>query len=66
LELLHALADKTGGKLAPSVAEIFAAQGDRGTTTRLLWPWLAAFALVLYLCDLAVRRAPWVRRWLDA
>ena len=65
-ELLEALAAQTGGKVGASIAEIFAAQGDRGVSRTALWPWLAAIGLLLYLCDIAVRRAPWFRRWLDA
>jgi uncharacterized membrane protein len=65
IELLQALAQQTGGKVAPTVAEIFADRGDRGTSRTALWPWLAAVALIAYLCDIAVRRAPWLRRWLD-
>jgi hypothetical protein len=65
LELLAALAEQTGGKVGASVAEIFADQGDRGQSRRPLWPWLAAIALALYLADIFVRRAPWVRRWLE-
>jgi len=65
LELLESLAGQTGGKMAASIPEIFAAQGDRGVSRTGLWPWLAAIGLLLYLCDIAVRRAPWFRRWLD-
>jgi hypothetical protein len=65
LELLTALAEQTGGKVGASVAEIFADRGDRGQSRTPLWPWLAAVALALYLADLFVRRAPWVRRWLE-
>ena len=66
LELLETLAAQTGGKVGASVAEIFAAQADRGVSRRALWPWLAALGLLLYLCDIAVRRAPWFRRWLGS
>jgi len=66
LDLLQAVADQTGGKVGADVAEIFDARGDRGSSRTPLWPWLAAAALALYLCDVFVRRAPWVRRWLDA
>jgi hypothetical protein len=65
VELLRALSEQTGGKLAPSVPEIFAAQGDVGRTRTPLWPWLAGIALVAYLLDIAARRSPWVRRWLE-
>jgi len=54
--LLQALAQQTGGKVAPTAAEIFAAGGDRGHTQRSLWPWLAAAALLCYLADIALRR----------
>ncbi|HTS52121.1 MAG TPA: VWA domain-containing protein [Burkholderiales bacterium] len=63
--LLRALAEQTGGKLAPSSAEIFDPGSDRGQTRRALWPWLAAAALFSYLLDVAVRRAPWIRRRLE-
>jgi hypothetical protein len=66
LELLEALAAQTGGKVGASIAEIFAAQGDSGVNRTAVWPWLAAIGLLLYLCDIAVRRAPWFRQWLDA
>ncbi len=66
LELLETLAAQTGGKVGASVAEIFAAQGDHGVSRTALWPWLAAMGLLLYLSDIAVRRAPWFRRWLDS
>ena len=65
LELLETLAAQTGGKVGASIAEIFAAQGDHGVSRTALWPWLAALGLLLYLCDIAVRRAPWFRRWLE-
>jgi hypothetical protein len=61
--LLAALAERTGGKLSPSTADLFALRGDRGTSRNALWPWLAAIALGLYLGDIAVRRAPWLRRF---
>ena len=54
--LLQALAQQTGGKVAPTAAEIFAAGDDRGHTQRSLWPWLAAAALLFYLVDIALRR----------
>jgi len=58
IDLLRALADETGGKLAPSIAEVFAQRGDHSRIARTLWPWLAMLALCLYLLDIAVRRAP--------
>ncbi len=65
VELLRALAEATGGKLAPQAAEVFDPGGDRGRTRQGLWPLFAAAALVAYLLDIAVRRAPWLRRWFD-
>jgi uncharacterized membrane protein len=66
VELLDALARATGGKVAPSIAEVFAQQGDESRSTRSLWPWLAALALIFYLLDVAVRRSPLAWRWLEA
>lgn len=63
--LLRALAAETGGKYAPEQADVFADHGETGLVEQPLWRWFALAALVLYLLDLAVRRAPWVRRWLD-
>jgi uncharacterized membrane protein len=65
LDLLEAIAQQTGGKVGASVAEIFDPQEDRGVSRRPLWPWLAGAALVLYLLDLLMRRAPLVRRLFD-
>jgi len=65
MALLAALSVQTGGKLAPTADEVFDAGSDRGRTRQALWPWLAAAALLVYLLDIAVRRAPWIRRWLD-
>lgn len=64
IALLRALAERTGGKLGPSAAEVFDPGSDRGQARRALWPWLAASALLLYLLDIAVRRTRWIRRWL--
>ena len=64
IELLRTLAEETGGKLAPSIAEVFARNGDHSRVSRTLWPWLAALALLFYLLDIAVRRAPLAWRWL--
>ena len=66
IELLSALAQATGGKVAPSIAEVFAQQGDESRTKMALWPWFAAVALIFYLLDIAVRRSPLAWRWLDS
>ena len=57
--VLQALSERTGGAFEPKQADIFAARGDGGLVARPLWPWLAAAALLLFLLDLLVRRAPW-------
>ena len=66
LELLSALARATGGKVAPSIAEVFAQQGDESRATQTLWPWFAVLALIFYLLDIAARRSPLAWRWLEA
>lgn len=66
IELLSALARATGGKVAASIAEVFAQQGDESRTTKTLWPWLAALALIFYLLDIAARRSPMAWRWLES
>jgi uncharacterized membrane protein len=58
MELLEAVASLTGGKLLPSVEDIAASHGDVIDVARPLWPWLTAIALLLYLTDIFVRRAP--------
>jgi hypothetical protein len=60
--LLKALAEQTGGQVAPSVDDVFAARGEQASVPRALWPWCAGAALLLYLADLAVRRVPRRRR----
>lgn len=66
MELLRALAEQTGGKVAPDIAEVFARNGDESRTSRALWPWLALLGLLFYLTDIAVRRAPWAWRRLGS
>ena len=61
LTLLRALSEQTGGALAPEEAEIFAPRGDGGIRGTSLWPACAALALLAFLLDILVRRAPW--RW---
>jgi hypothetical protein len=43
---------------------VFAQNGDYSRVSRTLWPWLAVLALLLYLLDIAVRRAALAWRWL--
>jgi Ca-activated chloride channel homolog len=58
LPLLAAIAEQTGGKLAPEIGDVFATAGDRGQQSRMLWPWFALAALLLYLLDIWLRRSP--------
>ena len=58
-ELLLAVADQTGGKLLPEADEIFADYDESASVPTPLWPFLAGLALLGYLLDIAVRRAPW-------
>lgn len=66
MDLLRALAEQTGGKVAPEMGEVFARNGDESLTSRALWPWLALLGLLFYLGDLTVRRAPWAWRRLGS
>jgi Ca-activated chloride channel homolog len=59
LALLRALSEQTGGMLAPAEAEIFKPRGDGGVGRVALWPFCAALALLAFLLDILVRRAPW-------
>lgn len=63
--LLRAIAQETGGSYAPSPADVFADHGETGQRQEPLWRWLALAGLVFFLLDLAMRRAPLVRRWFD-
>jgi len=62
LPLLRTLSEQTGGALAPRPEEIFRARGDAGLRTTSLWPVCTGLALLLFLLDILVRRAPWGRR----
>jgi uncharacterized membrane protein len=66
MALLEAIAEQTGGAVAPSIEEVFEARGDSGRKPVPLWPSIAALALALYLADIFARRAPAVWRWLGA
>ena len=60
VEKLEAISRETGGKVGPTVDEIFEVGDDRASVPTALAPFLMALALVLYLLDIAVRRAPWL------
>ncbi len=57
--MLKALSERTGGRFAPRTDEIFARSSDGGMLATLLWPLLAGAALLLFLLEIVVRRAPW-------
>ncbi len=54
--LLRALCERTGGKFAPNMEEVFARRGDGGLVSRPLWRHFAAIGLVLFLLDILFRR----------
>lgn len=58
MELLQAVASATGGKMLPGVDDVVASHGDVIEAARPLWHWLTLVALLLYLADIFVRRAP--------
>lgn len=62
LQLLRALSEQTGGALAPQEDEIFRPRGDGGIRSTALWPACTAMALLAFLLDILVRRAPWAWR----
>ena len=62
LPLLRTLSEQTGGIFAPKAEEIFRLRGDTGLRATPLWPYCAGFALLLFLLDILVRRAPWSLR----
>ncbi len=66
LDLLKTIADETGGKVGPSIEEIFDTQGDAGQRSSPLWPWLALVALIAYLVDILLRRLPYAWRRLGS
>ncbi len=57
--LLRALSEQTGGVFAPKAADVFADHGDGGLAPQPLWHWFISAALLLFLIDILVRRAPW-------
>lgn len=61
--LLQALSARTGGSFEPKAEDIFADRGDGGRVATPLWPWLVAAALLLFMLDVLVRRAPWLAPW---
>jgi len=66
LELLEEMARATGGRHAAGSREVYAEHGDPATADVQLWPWLAVLALLAFLADIFVRRAPWLRQLEDS
>ncbi len=61
-ELLVAVSEQTGGKVRPEAEEIFNDYGESASVPTPLWPFFATLALLGYLLDIAMRRAPWFWR----
>lgn len=61
-ELLTDIAEQTGGGFLPDVSEVFDDYGETASVPTPLWPWLSALALISFLFDIAIRRAPWFWR----
>jgi Ca-activated chloride channel homolog len=59
LLLLRTLSEQTGGGFATRADEIFRPRGDGGFVRLPTWPYCAGIALLLFLLDILVRRAPW-------
>ncbi len=55
-DLLRSLAAETGGAFQPTAADIFNSRGETTALPTPLWPYLATFALLLYLTDVLLRR----------
>ena len=54
--LLRALCERTGGKFAPQMEDVFARRGDGGLVSKPLWRHFSAIGLVLFLLDILFRR----------
>lgn len=63
--LLRKIAEGSGGRFNPSVAQVFDAGGRTIETTMHLWPGLLALAILLNLVELMARKGwlPWLGRW---
>ena len=63
VEKLEALSRETGGKVGPTIEEIFDVGDERASVPTALAPILMGLGLVLYLLDIAVRRVAGPRLW---
>ncbi len=55
-ELLRSISNETKGRFQPHTEDIFDAGGETALLPTPLWPYLAAFALILYIADVLLRR----------
>jgi hypothetical protein len=60
---LRTISAETGGVFQPKGAEIFDSGGETTMVAIVLWPWLAAFGLGLYLLDVLLRRVRLFEEW---
>jgi hypothetical protein len=56
IEALRALSIETNGKFQPQPADIFTTHGETAASPVQLWPYLVGLALLLYVCDVFLRR----------
>ena len=56
--LLRDISASTGGMFAPEAKDIFADYDDAQLVPRSMWYWFVAAALLLFLVDILIRRAP--------
>ncbi len=56
--LLREISEQTGGVFAANASDVFANYDDIQLVPRPLWHWFVALALLLFLADILVRRAP--------
>jgi hypothetical protein len=56
IDVLRSISAETGGKFQPEAQDIFASNGETATRPIVLWPYLAATALALYIVNLFLRR----------
>jgi hypothetical protein len=56
VDVLRAISNETKGRFQPQSADIFDPNGETNAVPTPLWPYFAAIALLLYLCDVLLRR----------
>ena len=54
--MMSDIAALTGGRFDPAMASVFDAAPVTGKARRVVWPWLAGAALLLFMTDVALRR----------